>query len=96
MAEGFPHDRKPCGASSAELPLEWVLGKDSMASAIILAVLTLLFDSDHSLLDTMSAPCSSMARHWTQTQIGQLNPNYTLKGCQSKKWTGIKLWSFAL
>lgn len=96
MAEGFPQDRKPFGASSAELPLEWVLGKEGMASAIILAVLTVLLDSDYSLLDTMSALCSSIVRHWAQTQIGHLNPNYTLKGCQSKKWTGIKLWNFAL
>ena len=28
-------------------------------------------------------------------QIGQLAQNYTMEGCQSKKLTEIKLWSFA-
>lgn len=47
MAEGFPQDRRLCGDSSAELPLEWVLGKEGMASAINLAVLTLWLNSDN-------------------------------------------------
>lgn len=42
MAEGFPQNRRPCGDSSAGLPLEWVLGKEGIVSAIILAILTLL------------------------------------------------------
>lgn len=47
MAEGFPQDRRSCGDSSAELPPEWVLGKEGMASSVNLAVLTLWLDSDN-------------------------------------------------
>lgn len=79
MAEGFPHDGKSCGDCIAELPLERVLGKEGMASAIILAVLILLLASD-SFFVTHNV--SSLQQHGEALGWGPVRPAQSKLHCE--------------